>query len=102
MREKLAADLSLALSLASWGRQASLIEGGRGGARGGWWRWGRVSYEESGGGEEQRRRRAVAGGGSLSELSEEWRWRQRVGEFTRRRILNIPPVPGARRGGEVY
>ena len=40
VREKLAADLTLALSLASWGRQASLIEGGRGVARGGWWRWG--------------------------------------------------------------
>jgi hypothetical protein len=42
-----------------------------------------------------------AGGGG-SELSKEWRWRRRVGEFTRRRISIYPPVPGARRGREVY
>ena len=68
------------------------VEGGGGGG---------VSYEDSDGGEEQRRRRAVAGGGG-SELSKEWRWRRRVGEFTRRRISIYPPVPGARRGREVY
>ena len=52
--------LALALSLASWGRQAFVNRGGVVCvcARGGWWRWGRVSYEDSDGGEEQRRRRA--------------------------------------------
>ena len=70
-----------------------------------------VHVEGGGGGGECRMRIAMAGkssgdgeqaGGGGSELSKEWRWRRRVGEFTRRRISIYPPVPGARRGREVY